>query len=442
MKRKNIDSINVNRIILGLIQKFNCSFEEAETRYANLRLQIRAGTKIRESIALQAALITAVNCGKRAFGGGLSIDIPENIKCLLPWDRECSLNEVVIDLIDKNENKQPCDFILNFGIEALNENEAEVICNGWQAGVIIPKDKISFNSSPDFVTGGIAAGALGVGLAFLKSSEICPKCLDESTGISLWKPNMDWLGNEANGPFITKLPSEYWILGLGHLGQAYLWNIGLMPFKNRKDVKLLLHDFDSIEEGNMVAGVLSELIHMGLKKTQVCSEWLQRRGFSPPEINSEKYDHQTKIRKGQPEIGLCGFDNALARIPLLETGFRYIVECALGNEVYDFDKINLHTFPNASKTPFEIWGDLIDGHVELNRNVMDAFKNITDQCGVEMIGGKAIATSFVGVFAGALVMSELLRRLHNGIRLEKAVLKIRSLEDSAFFNKGNYTSEL
>jgi hypothetical protein len=231
------------------------------------------------------------------------------------------------------------------------------------------------------------------------------------------------------------------MLGLGHLGQAYLWNIGLLPYVHPGNVKILLQDFDTIEEGNMTAGLLSEPSQVGLKKTIVCNEWLRSRGFKA-EINSAKFDHETKIQNAQPAIALCGFDNALSRIHLLDAGFRYIVETGLGNDVIDFDKIVMHTFPDSSKSPFEIWGHLISGNSELNKKVMEAYKNKTDQCGVEMIGGKAIATSFVGAFSGALAISELLRGLHNGTRYEKGTISMRNLKSKSFFSKGVFTTQL
>jgi hypothetical protein len=48
-----------------------------------------------------------------------------------------------------------------------------------------------------------------------------------NVGRSLWKPEAGefWLNPANDGPAIERLPSCLWLVGLGHLGQSFLWTI-------------------------------------------------------------------------------------------------------------------------------------------------------------------------------------------------------------------------
>ena len=427
-----IDPETVNRVVLGIIQHHNCSIDEANRIFTSIKLQIVLSEKIRGSLALQAAAITAINCGKRAFGGGVFVQMPENVAALIPWSSRCSLNEIVTELGGELSICDSPNFKLYFGTPAIDENSLEVVANGWQAGVLPPEQTIGIPTKPDFTTGGVAAGALGVAQAFLTATMIDPFAADKASGISLWNPELLWYEDDAVGPVITSLPDEFWILGLGHLGQGYLWNIGLLPFNNPLSVNILIQDFqdETIELENMSAGLVTTPLDIKSKKIEVCYRWLKNRNFDP-KVRGEEFCSTTKLKAGDPRIALCGFDNAKARMHLSSPGFDYVVDAALGRESTDFDKIAMHTFP-SSKTPFEIWGHLISTVPEINKNVVNAYTNNVDKCGVEIIAGKAIATSFVGAFAGALVLSELIRRKYYGTSHEKIVLRLRRLGSRNF----------
>src|SRR5688500_8162240 len=92
----NVDSFN--RLSLCLIEKFRISSEAAMEKLAALKLNLICGEKIKSSIPLQAALLTAVNTAKRAFLGGVFVEMPDTVPCLVPWPGNKSLNEVVLEL--------------------------------------------------------------------------------------------------------------------------------------------------------------------------------------------------------------------------------------------------------------------------------------------------------------------------------------------------------
>lgn len=244
---------------------------------------------------------------------------------------------------------------------------------------------------------------------------------DRSTGLSLWRPDLNWLDPLATGPQAALLPKKYWVLGLGHLGQAYLWNISLLPYTDPNQVLILLQDSDRIVKANWSAGLLTFKKSLGHYKTRWCSRWLEQRGFRTL-LTERRFDDATRRAAEEPFVALCGFDTAASRLPLQDAGFDLIVEAGLGGNLAMFDRATLHTFPNAQRSPKEIWGAPDQEDAEANPIILSILRNqLKDPCGIVpiTIARKAVSASFVGACTGALAISEILRGLHDGTRYEK-----------------------
>ncbi len=437
-----------NRLSLGIIEKQRCTPEEAIQKLESLKISLVCGEKIKESLPLQAALITAVNTGKRAFLGGVYIQIPANTPCLLPWPAEKNLNDILAEVGGYVTDETPIGcFSLMFGLPGdIETNSMRVICNNWQGGVLSENIELPFDESGTIPTGGIFAGGLAIGLAFLKESGITISSCDKSVGVSLWRPDLHWLDETSKGPNINLLPKKYWLLGLGHLGQAYIWNIGLLPYQLPHDITLFLQDYDRIVEANVSAGLLCEKKDAGIYKTRKCNSWLEARGFNTI-ITERKFDEHTRRVNDEPFVALCGFDSASSRLNLEEAGFDLIVEAALGNSLATFDNIILHTFPEASKSSKEIWGDIDETKTEINEVIHNILKEKDkEKCGIVplSIASKAISASFVGACSGAMVIAELLKGLHGGKRFEKIIAHLREIDNIKTTNhkKDFFTIEL
>lgn len=52
-----------------------------------------------------------------------------------------------------------------------------------------------------------------------------------------------------DGPVV--LPSELWLVGLGHLGHAYAWSLCMLPFEQPGDVLIQLQDTDVVTPANV-----------------------------------------------------------------------------------------------------------------------------------------------------------------------------------------------
>ena len=444
----NTETHNFNRLSLGIMEKDQCSPKKAMEKLQSLSLYLLCGDEIASSLPLQAALLTAVNSGKRAFLGGVFVVLPDSVPLLLPWPGKNRVTEILEELgAIVCEDVPKGQLTLTFGAPGLiDDNRIRVICNDWQGGIWTNESSPPLACKGSIPVGGIFAGALAVSLAFFKNSGIYPAAGDQSTGISLWRPDLNWLEKEAGGPIVSYLPAKYWILGLGHLGQAYLWTIGMLPYEYPDQVKLLLQDDDKIEIANLSAGLLSELSDAGQYKTRICSRWLERRGYEAM-ITERRFDKETRRKNEEPFIALCGFDSAKSRLALETAGFDLIVEAGLGSKLTSFDKISFHTFPDAAQTPEIIWGGESSADQDINAIIYDQLKDLSDEtCGILpiTIAGKAISASFVGACTGSLVISELLRGLQGGVRYDKISVQLRDLlEIRAIPNKENcYTTEL
>ena len=445
---QNLSEDNFNRLSISIMEKFNCSYEEALNKLSNMTLRICCGEKIKTSLAFQAALVTAVSTGKRAFLGGVDVVLPNTeIPCLLPIGRGVNLDELIAayGACTVNNTTNQYSFTLSIDLPSdISNNSLEIICNSWQAGVTHSEFNTQLEENNFLPLGGIAAGSIGVGLAFLLASGIDKRCADLPVGISLWRPDLNWLDDNAVGEEIFALPKQAWILGLGHLGQAYIWNLSMLPFEDSSKVKIVLQDFDEIVEANFSAGVLAEKENIGKKKTRVCSQWLENFGFETA-IIEKKFDQYTKVEAEEPYVALCGFDNALARTYLEDAGFDLIIEAGLGSGLSSFDEIIVHTFPNAEKSPKDIWENEVYSKSTLNSVVLERMKDYAqEECGVLpiVLAKKAISSSFVGVLAGAQVVSELVRAANCNTRYEYISTRVRNLKRQKAFPLNLYSSEI
>jgi hypothetical protein len=430
MKEKPPTEDSYCRLSRAIIERHRCTYAEALEILGRLRLNLICGEEIRVSASLQAALLTAINAGKRSFLGGVSVLLPAEVATLLPWLSKGPLNGLAAELGARLEApaRSQMAHTLYFGKAADPvEDELSVLCNGWRGGVAPAEQQVSVESAHDFALGGVLAGAFGVAKGFLRLSGLSSRFVTEPQGVSLWRPDLDWRSAEADGPKLELLPLNLWLLGLGHLGQAYLWNLGLLPYPRTSRAALLLQDFDRVVAANWNAGLLCDDGAPGQYKTRLCSRWLEGRGFET-RIVERPFDELTKRGGEEPFIALCGFDNVKSRSLLEGVGFDLVVECGLGGDTENFDDVLLHTFPDASQKASEIWCEGAGGdRAQRSDSLAKAFGDLKD-CGIllETLQGKAISCSFVGAYAGALVVGELLRGLHGGVRCELIKVHLRS----------------
>ncbi|MDN5215576.1 ThiF family adenylyltransferase [Fulvivirgaceae bacterium BMA12] len=434
---------HVNRMSIAIAEAHDIGLDESIERMKSVNLHLIAGDQIKHSSSMQAAFLTALNAGKRSFLGGVYCSLPEDVPNLLQINAG-SFNELATlygglpgDLLDYIGN-----FEILFGLPAVRKNSLEVVMNGWQAGVnFYGSKRIKLSPKSNNVTlGGVAAAALGLFHAFDATFQLMDIPHNTSTGFSLWDLNSEvWHKEKSEGPSKLNLPRQFWSVGLGHLGQAYLWTLALLPFDGRSCL-VSLQDFDIVEEENIGAQVLSTEDHIGLPKARVCSTFLSNLGFKTQIIEKPFLLEDQKAEwSSDYKILLNGVDNISTRTSVLSDRFSLFLDGATNGKLELFDSFTLRNFAKLSKKPEEVWKEKHQSENILHRKL---FERVENEFGCGQLINKGISTPFVGLFGASLVVAELLRSLNKGLSYSSISGQMRNLEALGAVSKGFYDKQL
>lgn len=393
------------------------TIDEAQRLFAGYRLAVSAGPAVAKSPTHQAALLTIVNTGRRSLLGGVEIAGVADAPLLVPLAPFRTLSEAVTGLggklVKAVRPDAPLIVIGDSRANAENRFAVQTTFEGWAGGIVpLKAETMRLTERREFVPSGIVAGALAVAEAFQHLRGSQPAAGRRSAGFSLWRPELEWRDVDAAGPEISRLPSALWLIGLGNLGQAYLWTLGLLPYDDPTDLHLVLQDFDLLAESNDSTSLLTQQALIGQYKTRAMAQWAERRGFKTA-IVERRFAADFRVGKDEPAVALCGVDNALARSALEDVGFGRIIEAGLGGGTSDFLGFRTHVFPGARKAR-DIWRDRdAERAVRLD---LPAYQSLAatgaDRCGLTQLAGRTVGAPFVGAIAGAAVIAELLRMVN------------------------------
>ena len=434
------------------------SLEEAQRLFASFRLGIVVGSGIAHSATMQAAVLTAVNTGRRSFLGGVFVEGTLDVPLLVPWGRCRTLEDAVVDLQGVTADCAPNVPRLVIGGESAPHTDSEFAVratfDGWRGGVAPLYHDLRLPERRECVPAGVLAGALGVSEAFQFVRGDNAAAGRRDIGLSLWQPDRDisWLDDGGEGPALDRLPASAWLIGLGHLGQAFLWTLGLLPYRSPEDVSLVLQDFDELVEANDSTSLLTTRAKLGQKKTRAMALWCESRGFRTS-IVERRFADDFRISGDEPRVALCGVDNAPARANLEGVGFDRVIEAGLGAGTQEYLAFQTHTFP-AQRSARSRWagqGHHPDGHTVADNPAYRALaQHGLDDCGITTLAGRTVGASFVGAATAAVVVAELLRMGLGGHRYEIVDGSLRSLDlrqavvcvDGAPFNPGTTPATL
>ena len=413
------------------------SIEEAQRLFQSYRLGIVVGSDVAYSATLQAAVLTAVNTGRRSFLGGVCVEGAVDVPLLVPWNGCHTLREAILDLQGVVANCASGAPHIVIG----DETRFDLLMHSLPfvrrltAGVgasCLWRQGIRLSEQQECVPAGILAGALGVSEAFQFVRGDNALAGRRDVGMSLWQPDksVSWLNTNELGPTIERLPASIWIIGLGHLGQAFLWTLGLLPYTCPEEVKFVLQDFDELVEANDSTSLLTTLSRVGKKKTRAMAAWCESRGFRTS-IVERRFADDFKVTGDEPRVALCGVDNAPSRADLEDVGFERVIEAGLGAGTQEYLAFQTHTLP-AHRSARQRWGE--QGYQTSGNHVADnpAYRKLAqhglDDCGITTLAGRTVGASFVGATTAALVVSELMRMAIGGDQYEIVDGSLRSLE--------------
>lgn len=425
--------MTANETQLSRISKFFLDRDETPgdlvlTRRQQHSVILRCGPDVQKSYTLQLAVMTAANIANRCFPGAVRIALEqESAKApLLVWP---SLGKTFGQallcyagpeaLIGLNTHTQD-ERVVIFGNAPSTEGALRATFDGWtaKAGPVNAVERLPEREYCSL--SGILVASLAISELFLSFAEISIEASRRIMAMSLWRPDLEISDPVALGVPVEFLPRDFWLLGLGHLGNAYLWSLATLPYPEAAAPQVFLNDFDKVESENVETGLIFNTDDIHSYKTRTCSAWLEQRGFQTALVE-RRFDSNFRCREDEPRLAFCGFDSNPARRDLATAGFLRVVESGLGGTADNFDTISLHALPNPRR-PEELWPDLTAEENEKLEKLRErlahenpAYRSLgRDECGRSELAGKSVAVPFVGAAAASLVLAEAIRLLHGG----------------------------
>lgn len=415
------------------------SIEAAERIVAQYVLQIDVGDAVSRSATRQAMLLTAVNASRRAFIGGVRVRLSSDGPTTVAWAEGRNIASAVEvlggEIVEALSDDYPT---LVIGVVPAKPPGSTVLYATWQgwAGGVVEESRERLPESSEFPLAGVLAGALGVSESFQHLRGFAPAGR-RPAGLSLWNPQVDWRDPSGCGEPSRYLPSRLWLIGLGHLGQAYAWALAMLPYPDPSDVQLMLQDSDYIAEANQSTGVLSDRASIGRRKTRVVSERLEALGLNTA-VTERFFDSTTQRRPDEPGVALVGVDDPEPRRLVEEAGFDLVVDAGLGGTPQSYLDILVHSFPSG----VDAAGAWTDRRTPPASPLVDqlAYRDLRDrlaaeglsgeegdiECGVIEVAGRSVGAAFVGCVAATLVVAEVLRFFAGGPRFEILSVSLRS----------------
>ena len=403
--------LQLSRISKLFVDRDQASAEAALARRQEFAVTLLCGDDVACSYTLQVAVLTAASIAARCFPGAVRASVSPKLAeaPLLMWPQlkltfgqalfNCLAPDARIDAGD------PAALGLIFGDAPCPKGALRVTFDAWiaKAG---PASAMPRLPERDYCSlAGVLAAALALSELFLAFASISIEATRRTVALSLWRPDLDIIDPLALGIPVEYLPCELWVLGLGHLGNAYLWSLTSLPYPKPDEVEFVLCDFDKVEPENVETGIIFTADDERRLKTRAACGWLGRRDFQTGLVE-RRFDASFRRHDIEPGLALCGFNSNPARRDLGTAQFVRVVESGLGGTASNFDTISLHALPNP-RTPAELWPDLSEDEekkrAEHQGRVARDNPGYTrlgkDECGQFELAGKSVTVPFVGAAA-------------------------------------------
>jgi hypothetical protein len=404
--------------------------EEALELFSRYRLRIHLGVGWAATLAGQACFLTTLNTAARAFLGGVEVcgDLEPVLK--VPLFKGRKARDVVEELGGGLTTATTSDLpTLVLGEAPAGAKPDFCIRLNWDAwcASVSPVSTTSLFCETDNPLAGVAAAALGVNEAFLHVRGDLLDAGHRTVGISLWDPIAvgDW--HAHRGPALKYLPKALWLVGLGHLGQAYAWTLAMLPYAAAGMPHLVLQDFDKAAKSNLSTCMLLNAKDLGKRKVRLVAARLEQAGFTT-DLVERRFGPGHRANEGEPTTCLFGVDNVSARRDLSTANFEMVVEAGLGSGYRDFRSIRTHMFPGP-RAPTDVWSAAAAAQAAVDLG--EVYKKLADErndlCGMTLLASRAVATPFVGALAATLVLSEVMRPLHGGGTYATLDLQMKNL---------------
>lgn len=415
-----MNSESFHRLLKTLLDSGEAkTLEQAKETFAKYGVRVVLNASVCSSVSQQMIALTVINTASRCFLGNVIVEGDEDMVLTAPGFENQRLSEF-------------CDWAgVTAGGATLEDWPVIAIGSGlqptsngairpWVAGWVFGLGNSVVTNDGLFAPSCVAAGALAVSEAFSMLRLDNPYAGKRDFAFSLWSMTE---GGEQ-GPmtvFSEVLRDGLWIVGLGHLGQAYCWTLGFFP---ESTATLLLQDMDTVTGSTISTSVLSGRNDVGVMKTRVVAAWLESRGFKT-RLLERRFDSSTRIAVSDPSVALFGVDNASARRCCEQAGFSLVMDAGLGSGYRDFRALRVRAYPGGSSAA-QIWAQ---DHEVKTVEVAPAYTALVadghDPCGVTTLATRAVGAPFVGCYAAAILLAQLFKRRLTGIGADVLNVNLR-----------------
>ena len=381
------------------------SFPDAEARLDAVDACIVVGEGQATTPAGQAAALTAIATAFKCFGRVTLATPASTAPLLLAFPLGTTLGEAAAVLGATVVEDVPNRATHRVAIGArLTGDRWEVACwwDRWLSGL-----RTEETSCGDGRLGlaGVYAGALAVRQIFA-SVLAGPACAPQPTTLSLWEP---WTEAPSDpGPVRFSAPNALWLVGLGHLGQAFVWSLLTLPYREPR--RAVLQDDQRIGVENEPTSLLVVDEDERRRKVRVAAAWLDPAGWET-ELIERRHRGDLRLTPQDPPFLLCGLDDVRPRRVLAELGFDYMIDAGIGHGPGDFEGLQIRTIPKGAATE-SLWNA-----PPPPRSIDDllgkaAYRALQDQaqgCGAYTLADGSVAVPFVGAATGALAIAQAIR---------------------------------
>lgn len=409
-----LDPDTISRVaLLHLTDGSAQSLEDAECLIQSRQLNLYPTPSAVHTPAGQAALLTAAVTGIRTFGA-VRVTLPGDSTVLDGVHRGRALSDALRDEGVEPGSGEPSPRATAIVIGNSSEDVPEACgtrvlyasWDGWTATVSPEPQQASHGSN---VLTAITAAALAVGEAFAHACGVA----GSDAGYRDLELNLLGPGCDA-GPELRYAPVSWWLVGLGHLGQAYAWVISHLPYTDPSLVEVTLQDTDRTVVANHSTGVLTPPQSTGVLKTRLVAARLEDGGLRT-RILERQLDTDLRLHDDEAHtVALIGVDNLPTRRALSAIGWSLTIDMGLGARAQDHTAISMHRFPGSRDShSIPSWQEAPGAapHVPSSPGFSDLDRRF-ERCGVVTLAGKAIGVPFVGIIAAAFAVTEALKQLH------------------------------
>lgn len=400
-----------HRLMKLLIDSGECAtLEEAVATFAGYGVRLALSDEVASSPAQQIIALTAINTAARSFQGNVHISAPHDLLLWVPGFEGVPLSAFAAWAgVNLACQPMPAWPEIHIGLRRQDDHAAAIKpwVGRWAFGIGDQAAAPAAIGGPvaTFVPACVAAGALAVSEAFSSLRRDNPYAGRRSMTFSLWSMKAD-TAQPPEGA-VTRLDGGLWLVGLGHLGQAYCWTLGMMG--DLVKGPLVLQDIDVVTASTITTSVLSMPADLKRKKARVVAEWMENRSFDT-HLVERRFDAATRRAADEPMTALFGVDNPAARRACEGAGFSLVLDAGLGSGYKDFRSLRVRAFPGRSSAS-KIWApgeEVADKQLAAAYGAMLAAGK--EPCGVTTLATRAVGAPFVGCYAAAILVAELLRR--------------------------------